>query len=70
MVTSNHPIVIDPDIKRGQPVFRGTRVPIDGLFQYIESGDTIDRFVADFPSVSKALAIETLEYLRCKAAVA
>lgn len=58
------PVVIDHEIKGGRPVFRGTRVPIDGLFEYIESGMTVDQFVSDFPSVSKQIAICVLEKAR------
>ena len=70
IMISDGPITVDPDIKKGRPVFKGTRVPIDGLFEYLESGETIDKFVADFPSVSRKLAIETLEYVRNRAVVA
>lgn len=48
----------------GRPVFTGTRVPIDGLFEYIESGLSIDNFVRDFPTVTKIMAIQILEILR------
>jgi uncharacterized protein (DUF433 family) len=58
------PITIDREIKGGRPVFRGTRVPIDGLFEYLESGETVEKFIADFPSVSRNIAIEVLEYAR------
>lgn len=57
-------ITVDREIMGGRPVFHGTRVPLDGLFQYIEDGLTIDAFVADFPTVSKELAIQALETVR------
>jgi uncharacterized protein (DUF433 family) len=50
-----------PDILSGMPVFRGTRVPIKNLFDYIESGDTIDNFLSDFPTVKREQVIEVLE---------
>jgi uncharacterized protein (DUF433 family) len=55
-------ILIDPEIQGGNPVFKGTRVTIDILYQYIESGDTIDSFLLDFPGVTKQQAIAVLEY--------
>jgi len=45
----------------GVPVFRGTRVPIQTLFDYIEGGDTLESFLEGFPMVSRELAIEALE---------
>ncbi len=43
-----------PDILRGTPVFAGTRVLFRILFDYIETGDSIDAFLDEFPSVSRA----------------
>ncbi|MFH1528722.1 MAG: DUF433 domain-containing protein [Bacteroidota bacterium] len=57
----NSVIYSSPDILSGMPVFRGTRVPIKNLFDYIESGDTIENFLIDFPSVKKEQVIEVLE---------
>lgn len=54
-------IHISPDILSGMPVFRGTRVPIKNLFDYLESGDTIENFLNDFPTVKKEQVIEILE---------
>ena len=54
-------IVIDPDIQSGEPVFAGTRVPIQNLFDYIEAGDSLDVFLAQFPSVTRELAVAVLE---------
>ena len=53
-------IRIDPEILYGTPVFEGTRVPIQNLFDYLEGGETLDEFLDDFPSVSKGQAIEVL----------
>lgn len=50
-----------PDIMSGTPVFRGTRVPIKNLFDYLESGDTIENFLSDFPTVKREQVIEVLE---------
>ena len=53
-------INIDPEIMGGTPVFNGTRVPIQTLFDYIEGGEDLNEFLDDFPSVSKELAILVL----------
>lgn len=49
------------DILSGTPVFAGTRVPIKNLFDYIESGETLEEFLIAFPSVKKEQAIQLLE---------
>lgn len=55
------PINIDPEIMSGAPVFRGTRVTIQTLFDYLENGHTLEDFLDGFPSVSKDLTIDVLE---------
>ena len=45
----------------GQPVFVGTRVPVDSLFDHLEAGISLDEFLDDFPSVTKEQAISLLE---------
>jgi len=54
-------IVRDPEILSGTPCFRGTRVPFKNLLDYLETGETLDGFLDDFPSVSRDMAIEALE---------
>ena len=54
-------INIDPEIMSGAPVFAGTRVPIQTIFDYLEGGDDLEMFLADFPSVTKTAAISVLE---------
>lgn len=54
-------INIDPEILGGTPVFLGTRVPVETLFDHLESGITIDAFLDDFPSVTKEQVIQVLE---------
>jgi uncharacterized protein (DUF433 family) len=51
----------DPDVMHGTPVFRGTRVPVQTLFEYLEGGDTLKNFLEGFPTVSRKLAIQALE---------
>ena len=50
-----------PNILGGTPVFRGTRVPVQALFDYIEAGDPLERFLDHFPSVSRDQAVAALE---------
>lgn len=54
-------ITIDPETMGGTPVFTGTRVPIQSLFDYIETGETVDEFLENFPSVKKEYVIQVLE---------
>lgn len=58
------PINIDPETMGGTPVFTGTRVPIQALFDYIETGETLDEFLDNFPSVKKEYTIQVLEMAR------
>jgi uncharacterized protein (DUF433 family) len=61
----SQPLVVrDPEILGGTPVFAGTRVPIASLFDYLEGGDTLDEFLRQFPSVSRAQALAVLETAR------
>jgi uncharacterized protein (DUF433 family) len=54
-------INIDPEIMSGTPVFAGTRVPIQNMFDYIEGGEDLSEFLDDFPSVTKEAALSVLE---------
>ncbi len=54
-------INIDPEILGGTPVFYGTRVPIKNLFDYLETGDSIDKFLEDFEGVQREQVIKVLE---------
>lgn len=54
-------ITVSPDRLGGTPVFAGTRVPIQSLIDYLEGGDTLAQFLADFPSVTHEHAIAVLE---------
>ncbi|MEO8379844.1 MAG: DUF433 domain-containing protein [Acidobacteriota bacterium] len=54
----------DPEIMSGLPVFRGTRVPVKALFDYLENGHPLDEFLDDFPSVYKDQALAALEEAR------
>lgn len=54
-------ITLDPDILGGQTVFKGTRVPVESLFDHLESGVSLDAFLDDFPTVSKDHAVALLQ---------
>ncbi len=54
-------ITCNPKIMSGTPVFKNTRVPIKNLIDYLEAGDNLDEFLEDFPSVSRAQAVQALE---------
>ncbi|HAF13388.1 MAG TPA: DUF433 domain-containing protein [Blastocatellia bacterium] len=54
-------ITTDPEILGGVPVFKGTRVPVKTLFEYLENGYSLDEFLECFPSVTRDLAGEVLE---------
>ena len=54
-------ISCNPDVMGGTPVFDGTRVPIQTLLDYLEAGDSIDEFLAGFPSVGREQVIEFLK---------
>ncbi len=54
-------IIKDPDVLGGTPVFRGTRVPFHALLDYLEGGQTLAEFLDDFPTVTREVAIASLE---------
>jgi uncharacterized protein (DUF433 family) len=60
-------ITISPDYLSGAPIFTGTRVPVQALFDYIEGGDPLDEFLEDFPDVTREHAIAVLEFARTAA---
>jgi uncharacterized protein (DUF433 family) len=56
------PIVTrSPDILSGTLVFAGTRVPVQALIDYLEGGETIDDFLAGFPTVKREQVVAFLE---------
>jgi len=57
----NEIIHSDPGILSGTPVFVGTRVPVQALFDYLEGGETLDEFIRQFPSVGREQAVAALE---------
>lgn len=52
---------IDPEILGGTPVFNGTRVPVQTLFDYVRGGSDLEEFLDDFPTVTRDQAIQLIE---------
>jgi uncharacterized protein (DUF433 family) len=61
MQDAQNVVSVDPEIMSGTPVFAGTRVPLYNLFDYLEAGDSLDKFLISFPSVRREQAIAALE---------
>ena len=64
MATKPEVVHSDPEILEGTPVFVGTRVPVQALFEYLEGGETIEDFLLQFPSVDREQAIAALDQAR------
>lgn len=62
MMIQNLPITVNPEIMSGTPVFEGTRVPIQTLFDYLMDGCTVREFLDNFPTVSSQSALKLLAY--------
>jgi uncharacterized protein (DUF433 family) len=54
-------ISVDKDILNGTPVFKGTRVPVKNLFDYLEAGDSLNDFLSDFDYISKESCLTVLK---------
>ena len=54
-------VTVNPNILGGTPVFKGTRVPVRTLFEYLERGYSLEEFLECFPSVTKDMACRVLE---------
>ena len=55
-----------PEVMSGTPVFKGTRVPIQTLLDHLEAGDSLDIFLADFPTVTRDQAVTVIELARTR----
>lgn len=64
MATATQVVHSDPEILGGTPVFVGTRVPVQSLFDYLEGGETLDEFLHQFPTVKREQALAALELAR------
>ena len=53
-------ITIDPEIQSGVAVFTGTRVPIKSFFDYLSTGESIETYLEDYPSVTRSQIDELL----------
>ncbi len=54
-------VTVDPEILGGTPVFKGTRVPVKALFEYLENNYALEQFLECFPSVTREMACRVLE---------
>ena len=54
-------VEVSADVMSGTPVFRGTRVPVQTLLDHLEAGDSLDVFLAEFPTVRKEQTVQFLE---------
>lgn len=54
-------ITVAPEILGGTPVFKGTRVPVESLFDYLERDYSLEEFLECFPSVTRELACQVLD---------
>ena len=54
----------DPDVQSGTPVFHGTRVPVQSLFDHLEAGESIEDFLEGFQTVKREQVIALLELCR------
>ena len=59
-LTAESLITRDPDILGGTPVFKGTRVPVRTLFEYLADGLSLEYFLKSFPSVTRNQAADVL----------
>lgn len=59
-------IETDAEKLGGTPVFRGTRVPVKNLFDYLEGSDSLEVFLEDFPTVSREQAVGVLNLYKVK----
>ena len=57
----NDAIVVDKDILGGTPVFKGTRVPVKNLFDYLGAGDSLNDFLNDFDYIPKEYCVTILK---------
>jgi uncharacterized protein (DUF433 family) len=66
MPTSPSVIHVDPEIMGGQPVFMGTRVPVQIFWDYLENNAPLDEFILDYPTVTREQCIALLECARAR----
>ena len=60
------PIEVDAEIMSGAPVFRGTRVPVQSLFEYLEDDLSLDKFLECFPTVRREDAVAVLQHSKAE----
>jgi uncharacterized protein (DUF433 family) len=58
------PVAVDPEVMSGAPVFKGTRVPIDALWENLADGVSLEEFLDNFPTVRREQAQQLIEWAR------
>ena len=66
MFSESNVIEIDPEKMHGTPVFRGTRVPIASLFDWLEGGENVEFFLDNFPTVEREQVVDLLELAKSR----
>jgi uncharacterized protein (DUF433 family) len=61
---SDLPVWSDPERLGGRVCFKGTRVPVDALFENLEAGLSLDEFLDEFEGVTREQAVAVLEFAR------
>jgi len=61
IMSTDRVIIVDPDVMNGRPCFRGTRVPFKNLIDYLEGGHSLGDFLAQFPTVTRDMAVQAIE---------
>jgi uncharacterized protein (DUF433 family) len=54
-------VQVNPEILGGLAIFKGTRVSVETIFNYLGSGESLERFLSEFPSLSREQALSVLE---------
>jgi uncharacterized protein (DUF433 family) len=57
----SHFISVNPARMYGEPCFKGTRVPVKILFEYLSGGDPLDVFLDGYPDVSRETAVAVID---------
>jgi len=55
-------ILVDPEVCHGKPVFKGTRVMVSDILELLASGEPIDRILKEYPSLTREMILEALNY--------
>jgi len=54
-------ISVNPGRMHGEPVFKGTRVPVKNLFDHLRAGDSFDKFLEGYPPVTRQQVVAVID---------